>query len=87
MWEIGNPAWWQEPATSTDMAGDFPAFASSCGCTDNGQLLAYMVSWLGALPGTYGYYAADDSQLSPVIKLGWPRTSRKSSRATRRTPS
>ena len=65
MWEIGNPAWWQEPATSTDMAGDFPAFASSCGCTDNGQLLAYMVSWLGALPGTYGYYAADDYQALP----------------------
>ena len=70
MWEIGNPAWWQEPGTSTDMAGVFPSFASSCGCTQNGQLLAYMVSWLGALPGTYGYYAADDSQLIPGDQAG-----------------
>ena len=64
MWELSNPGWWQEPPTSTGMASHFPAFATGCGCNENGPLLSYLVGWLGALPGTYGYYAADDSMLS-----------------------
>lgn len=70
MWELSNPGWWQEPPTSTDMAGYFPAFATGCGCNQNGPLLSYMIGWLGALPGTYGYYAADDSMLSPGDRAG-----------------
>jgi hypothetical protein len=70
MWELSNPGWWQEPATSTDMAGYFPGFAAACGCNQNGPLLAYLVGWLGALPGTYGYYAADDSMLSAGDRAG-----------------
>ena len=70
MWELSNPGWWREPATSTDMAGYFPAFATACGCNQNGPLLAYLVGWLGALPGTYGYYAADDSMLSAGDRAG-----------------
>ena len=64
MWELSNPGWWREPPTSTDMARYFPAFATGCGCNQNGQLLSYLIGWLGALSGTYGYYAADDSMLS-----------------------
>jgi hypothetical protein len=65
MWELSDPNWWQDPSSSTSAAGDFPAFAAGCGCTQNGPLLAYTIHWLGQLPGTYGYYAADDSMLSP----------------------
>lgn len=70
MWELSNPGWWQQPPTSTGMAGYFPAFAAGCGCSENGPLLAYLIGWLGALPGTYGYYAADDSMLSSGDRAG-----------------
>ena len=70
MWELSNPGWWQEPATSTDMAAYFPGFATACGCNQNGQLLAYLIGWLGALSGTYGYYAADDSMVSAGDRAG-----------------
>ena len=70
MWELSNPGWWREAPTSTDMAGYFPAFATRCGCNQNGPLLSYLIGWLGALPGTYGYYAADDSMLSPGDRAG-----------------
>ena len=70
MWELSNPGWWREAPTSTDMAGPFPAFAAGCGCDQNGPLLAHIVSWLGALRGTYGYYAADDSMLSAGDRAG-----------------
>lgn len=63
MWELSNPGWWQEPSTSTAMAGYFPSFATACGCKQTSPLLAYLTRWLGGLPGTYGYYAADDSML------------------------
>ncbi len=67
MWELdaGTTDWWSDPASSTVMSGYYPVFAAACGCRDNGQLLAYMVKWLGGLGGTYGYYAADDGMLSP----------------------
>lgn len=70
MWEISNPGWWQQPLDGTGMAGAFPAFAAGCGCTENGPLLAFLAQWLGALPGTYGYYAADDSMLSDGDQQG-----------------
>jgi hypothetical protein len=70
MWELSNPGWWQEPSTSTEMAGYFPAFAAGCGCNQNGPLLSYLIGWLGGLPGTYGYYAADDSMLSAGDRPG-----------------
>jgi hypothetical protein len=70
IWELSNPGWWEEAPTSTDMAGYFPSFAAPCGCSQNGALLSYLTRWLGALPGTYGYYAADDSMLSPGDRDG-----------------
>ena len=70
MWEISNPTWWQDPSTSTNASGCFPGFAAGCGCNQNGSLLAYLVHWLGQLPGTYGYYAADDTMLSPGDPAG-----------------
>ena len=70
MWELSDPGWWREPPTGTDMAGYFPAFAAGCDCGQNGPLLAYLIGWLGTLPGTYGYYAADDSMLSAGDRAG-----------------
>jgi hypothetical protein len=70
MWGLSNPVWWQQPITATGAASSFSAFASACGCSQNGQLLAYTVHWLSALPGTYGYYAADDSMLAPGDRPG-----------------
>lgn len=67
MWATSksNPTWWQDPASSTIAAGSYSGFASACGCQQNGPLLDYLIHYLGSLPGTYGYYAADDSILSP----------------------
>jgi len=70
MWELSNPGWWQQPATGTLMAGQFPTFANACGCEQNGALLAFVADWLGSLPATYGYYAADDSMLGPGDQPG-----------------
>jgi hypothetical protein len=61
MWEISNQGWWQ----NTSVVTQFPGFASACNCSDNSSLLTYMIGFLGSLPGTYGYYAADDSMLGP----------------------
>lgn len=63
MWAVSDEGWWQDPRTSTTMDGRYQSFATACGCDQNGQVLAYMIHWLGGLPGTYGYYAADDSVL------------------------
>jgi hypothetical protein len=65
MWELSNPSWWRDPSSSTGAAGSFSAFAAGCGCNQNGPLLTYTIHWLSQLPGTYGYYAADDSMLAP----------------------
>jgi hypothetical protein len=65
MWALSDTGWWDQPATSTQMAGTFPSFAAACRCTQNGPLLGYLVRWLASLPATYGYYAADDSALAP----------------------
>jgi hypothetical protein len=65
MWEIGDSNWWLQPPTSNQIGADLPQFAAACGCSQNHPLLAYVVDWLRALPGTYGYYAADDSALRP----------------------
>jgi hypothetical protein len=70
MWEIGNQGWWSDPATSTSMSGYYGGFAALCGCEENGPLLAYLAHWLGQLPGTYGYYAADDTMLGPGDQAG-----------------
>jgi hypothetical protein len=73
MWEISNPTWWQDPSTSTTAAGAFQGFATACGCQENGPLLAYTIHWLAQLPGTYGYYAADDSMLASGDQAGVAR--------------
>ncbi|HEY1524010.1 MAG TPA: hypothetical protein VGF70_13435, partial [Solirubrobacteraceae bacterium] len=70
MWELSNPIWWQSPASGTQIDGYVSGFATACGCTQNGAVLDYMISWLAQLPGTYGYYAADDSMLGPGDRDG-----------------
>ena len=39
MWQLGGSDWWQDPPTSTSEAGSYSAFASACGCDQNGSLL------------------------------------------------
>lgn len=71
MWELSDPGWWQDGATGTQMlTSNFSSYVATCGCTDNSQLLSYVVHFLSSLPGTYGYYAADDSMLSPGDQTG-----------------
>jgi len=70
MWALGDQGWWQAPATSTTMSGNYAAFVTACGCNQNAPLISYIAHWLGALPGTYGYYAADDSMLSSGDRAG-----------------
>jgi hypothetical protein len=70
MWDIATQDWWQQPLTSGAALSDFPLFATACGCSDDAQLLAYVVQQLGSQPGTYGYYAADDSMLGPGDQAG-----------------
>jgi len=66
MWEINDPGFWGGAWIGSSAAADYSAFSSACGCTETTAVLDYMVQWLGALPATYGYYAADDE----VISLG-----------------
>ena len=65
MWSTSDPGFWQQPTSVLPESIYFAAFAQACGCSQNGQILSYMIRWLSALPATYGYYAADDSVLSP----------------------
>ena len=70
MWATGDQAWWEDPSSSDSMYGEYQPFGAACGCRANGQILAYMIPWLGSLPGTYGYYAADDSMLGAGDRPG-----------------
>jgi hypothetical protein len=65
MWWLSDQTWWDSPSTSTAMDGYYQSFTAACGCAEDGQLLSYIVHFLAGLPGTYGYYAADDSALAP----------------------
>ena len=66
MWAINDPGYWGGAWIGSGAAGDWNQFSSACGCSGNGPVLRYMIQWLAALPATYGYYAADDSLLSPA---------------------
>ncbi len=70
MWAINDPGFWGGNWSGSSAANDFPQFSTACGCTDAKQVLNYMIHWLGALPGTYGYYAADDELLNPGERGG-----------------
>ncbi|HEX3616104.1 MAG TPA: hypothetical protein VHU61_06180 [Solirubrobacteraceae bacterium] len=65
MWEFNDPGYWGGAWIGSSAAADWSAFSTACGCTASDQVLDYMIQWLSALPGTYGYYAADDSTLEP----------------------
>ena len=69
MWALSDPGWWQGSSV-TDMFGNFSA---ACGCSDNATLLSYTAHYLGSLPATYGYYAADDSMLTSGDTAGVAR--------------
>ena len=65
IWAIGSSGWWDASykSTGTNMLAVYPSFASACRCKTNQQLLTYMVQWLATLPGTWGWYIVDDTQL------------------------
>jgi hypothetical protein len=65
MWQINDPGFWGGAWMGSSAAADWTAFSSACGCADTTQVLDYVIQWLGALPATYGYYAADDEVISP----------------------
>lgn len=66
MWNISDPGWWEHGS----VAPDYRTFALWCGCEKNSALVAFMVHFFSRLPGTYGYYAADDSVLEPGDRAG-----------------
>jgi hypothetical protein len=70
MWQLNAVNWWEDSPTGTDASGSFSAFASACGCDQDGPLLAYTIQWLSQLPATYGYWAGDvyDDSLDPGEK-------------------
>jgi hypothetical protein len=70
MWELDDPGFWGGAWVGSSAAADWSAFSAPCGCTATNQVLDYMISWLAALPATYGYYAADDSTLEPNQAAG-----------------
>ena len=65
MWAINDPGYWGGTWIGSGAAGDWNQFSADCGCSGNTQVLDHMIRWLAALPATYGYYAADDSLLTP----------------------
>lgn len=63
MWDLSIPSWWQDPMSATSMQGYLSAFAAQCRCSQNGPLLDDLIGFLGSLPATYGYFAADEEAL------------------------
>jgi hypothetical protein len=70
MWEINDPGFWGGAWIGSSAAADWGSFSSACSCTDTAQVLSSMIQFLGSLPATYGYYAADDWTLTPSQKGG-----------------
>jgi len=65
MWELNDPGFWGGAWTGSSAAADFSQFAGACGCTSTTGVLDAMIGFLSGLPGTYGYYAADDESITP----------------------
>jgi len=65
MWELSDAGFWGGTPNDGSVAAGVPEFSSACGCSDPTALLSYTVRWLAALPNTYGFYAADDSNVTP----------------------
>jgi hypothetical protein len=72
MWEITDPGWWGYNTSApwgynpsgTNMLSSYPSWTSACRCKTNGQLLTFIAHTLNGGGVTYGWYIADDSQLS-----------------------
>jgi hypothetical protein len=64
MWEISDPGLWESPGGDNE-DNTYSSFSDACNCTVNSQILTYMIKWFAGQPATYGYYAADDSMISP----------------------
>jgi hypothetical protein len=65
MWQINDPGFWGGTFIGGSAASDYSQFATACGCDTTSGVLDAMVSFLAGLPGTYGYYAADDQNIAP----------------------
>jgi len=64
MWELNDPGFWGGTWIGSSAANDYPEFGTACGCTGTAGVLDSMISFLGSLRGTYGYYAADDESIA-----------------------
>ena len=79
MWQIDDPGFWGANWFNGFRRNDFPQFADAAAgvatgtgtvssaalsALSSGQVLNAMISFLSSLPGTYGYYAADDSSIT-----------------------
>jgi hypothetical protein len=72
MWEMIDPGWcgyngsapWGYNPNGTNMLGGYPSWTSACHCKTNGQLLTYIAHTLNSGGATYGWYVADDYELS-----------------------
>jgi hypothetical protein len=70
MWETSDASWWSDRPGLTPVASSFGQWAAACGCSDTSSLLNFIIGDLGRLPGTYGYYAADDSMIAAGDRAG-----------------
>jgi hypothetical protein len=70
MWETSDESWWSNRPDLTPVASTFGQWAAACGCTDTSALLSFIIGDLAQLPGTYGYYGADDSMIAPGDRAG-----------------
>jgi len=70
MWELNDPGFWGGAWIGSSAANDYPEFAADCGCTGTAAVLSSTISFLSSLPGTYGYYAADDESIARGATAG-----------------
>lgn len=75
IWTFSDDRWRSAAPEGTDMLASLPGMTVRCGCTSNGELLNFIITFFNATGVTYGFYIADDSQTwsGPPI---WPGTAR-----------
>jgi hypothetical protein len=58
IWSLND--WWAKDPAGTDIPAANRKLAADCGCTTNQQMVDYIVRLAKDLPGTWGYYLADE---------------------------
>jgi hypothetical protein len=60
LWALSAMHFERADPNGNSMLSAYPALARNCGCSTNQGLLQYLIGVLRGLPGTYGYYLADE---------------------------